>query len=229
MPPALSTAESIVKDNPWRLPLGYGMESLFFLYHSHCPNEVTTLEGADIIPDHSHNETFDLLITGGVLGLIFSLLLIVLAAYYVFKHIGLIKTGREKRLFSLLVRIGLIVGLGVSLILGKNLIFIGLGIPAGVILGLIAYVLYYGFRQQGSELDTESLPLSRILLIGVLCGIIAHFVEIQFGIGVTSTRLYFWACLALIGVLFIKLKNPFEAKEKSPSTSYFIIYGILVA
>ena len=45
---------------------------------------------------------------------------------------------------------------------------------------------------------SEEDQLRAYLLLGLLAAVIAHFVEINFGIAIAATRTYFWVYAALI-------------------------------
>ncbi|NIV37046.1 MAG: hypothetical protein GWN58_48740, partial [Anaerolineae bacterium] len=50
-------------------------------------------------------------------------------------------------------------------------------------------------------------------IIALVAAVIAHFVEIQFGIAIAATRTYFWVMAAMLVVLGTRLASlPVEAK-----------------
>jgi tetratricopeptide (TPR) repeat protein/O-antigen ligase len=225
-------AISIIKSSPSRLFFGYGLESLFPLYHQHTPSSFARFEG-NTIPDHSHNETFDMLITSGVLGVFVYLAIIFLVIYYALKYIGLIPSFSSRRLFILMMLVAVIVGALVPLVLQKAL-FLGLTVPFGFLAGFIFYLIMT-WKTENITLKGENL----FLLIGLICALMAHFSELQFGIGVTSTRLYFWVFIALILFIFkassyaqesTNLPSEVADKIKSIRTSLInqsVVYGLI--
>ncbi|MDI6733098.1 MAG: O-antigen ligase family protein, partial [Planctomycetota bacterium] len=184
-------AVSILKDSPERIAFGHGLESLFPLYHKHIPPAFGRFEGS-AIPDHSHNETFDILITSGFLGLLAYLVIISLLLYYVLARLGFFPSPYARRLFFISISGGFLIGLLLPLFLNK-VMFIGLTMPFGFLAGLIVYLLFTWQTERVKETPTQET----LLLIGLISAIIGHFVELQFGIGVTSTRLHFWVYIAL--------------------------------
>ena len=198
-------AIDILKSSPQRLAFGHGLESLFPLYHKHIPSSFGRYEGSSI-PDHSHNDTFDMLITSGILGLLAYLSIISLLIYYTFNRLGFFHSLYSIKLFILSLAGGVALGLLIPLIMGK-MIFIGIAIPFGFMAGLFSYLLMTWKTQPVS--DGNNL----LLLIGLLSAIIGNFAELQFGMGVTSTRLYFWVYIAIM--LFIINALP-QAKPASP-------------
>ncbi|MFH1231216.1 MAG: tetratricopeptide repeat protein [Planctomycetota bacterium] len=252
-------AVSIIKSSPARLFFGHGLESPFPLYHKYVPSSFARFEG-NSIPDHSHNETFDMLITSGVLGLFVYLAIIFMVIYYILKYIGLLPSFSSKRLFILMMLGGVVVGALVPLLLHKAL-FLGLTIPFGFLAGFIFYLVMTWKTEnisfppeadprltvgqvsqaQGSKKKTASEKGDNVfLLVGLICALLAHFSELQFGIGVTSTRLYFWVYMAII--LFILKAGsyaqettnlPSEAAEgiKSIRTNLInqsVVYGLII-
>jgi tetratricopeptide (TPR) repeat protein len=55
----------------------------------------------------------------------------------------------------------------------------------------------------------------RILLISLLSAIVAHFIEIQFGIAVVATRTYFWVYVALIIIVGFHLSGETGSDKRS--------------
>jgi len=89
----------------------------------------------------------------------------------------------------------------------------GVGIPAGMLLALVAYLIAHLFHQ---EKGRRKGSRNQILLIALLSAIVAHFVEIQFGIAITATRTYFWlyaALLAIIGHRWQQRPEPFGSAQ----------------
>src|SRR3989339_695109 len=176
------SAIDILKSSPQRLAFGHGLESLFPLYQKHIPSSFGRYEGSSI-PDHSHNDTFDMLITSGILGLLEYLSIISMLIYATFNRLGFFTSLYSRKLFILSLGGGLALGLIIPVILGK-MIFIGIAIPFGFMAGLFSYLLLTWKTQPVS--DGNNL----ILLVGLISAIIGNFAELQFGMGVTATRLY---------------------------------------
>ena len=103
----------------------------------------------------------------------------------------------RRTLFFALLAVGAIAATGVVIpTVGPH--FFGLAIPIGMVGGLFLYMVVYSFSVYWDS-ETVSQPHSHsILLVGILAAIVAHFVEIHFGIAIAATRLYFWAYLGLL-------------------------------
>ncbi|NIN07933.1 MAG: hypothetical protein GTO76_04530, partial [Planctomycetales bacterium] len=55
--------------------IGYGPESMHMAYNAFFPPQLAQLEARNASPDRSHNETWDALVTTGLIGLIVYLFL----------------------------------------------------------------------------------------------------------------------------------------------------------
>jgi O-antigen ligase/tetratricopeptide (TPR) repeat protein len=230
------SAETALKARPARLLTGYGFESIYPLYFKYNNPDIARYEQADNAADHSHNDTFDLLVTGGIPGLLLFMAIIAFAAYSVFKYLGLIQNKSRQLTFYGCIIGGLIISLVIAKISAEGILLFGLGIPGGMILGLGAYLLISIFGP--SAKTNTALTLSELLLIGLLCGIIAHFIEIQFGMGITTSRLYLWGFIGLIiGALQVSdyESKPKKKEEEIPSNPFnkiilwSVISGLAVA
>lgn len=172
--------------------IGYGPDTQYLVFQQHYPPALAaeTGYGGDTFIGRSHNETWDALVTGGLMGLILyqSVMLFVVAAGL--RGLGLLSTAVDRRwLIGLWVAGGLIGGVAAASI---ELRYLGLGLPAGTVMGLLAYLRRSTRRSSASVLTPD-----RWLLVVVLAGIIAHYVEIQLGIAVVTSRTLFWVLAAL--------------------------------
>ena len=187
--------------NPIRPLVGYGPESMWVTFNPFYPPDLAHLEARNASPDRSHNETFDALVITGLFGFLAYVFLFGSIFYYSLRWLGLIASARERGLF-----LGLIIGGGAlgavgPLLLEGTLRFLGVGIPAGFIFGFIVYVTLAAIRAR-SEGPTDPQPERTLFIIALLATIVAHFIEIHFGIAIAATRTYFWtlaAVLVLIG------------------------------
>ncbi|MEW5871411.1 MAG: hypothetical protein AB1894_19215 [Chloroflexota bacterium] len=184
--------------------IGYGPESMYVAYNSFYPPELTQVEKRNASPDRSHNETWDALVITGILGLVANLAIFGSVLYYALKWLGLVPGDRQRRLYLGLFLAG---GLLSSLVfvLWKGLPFLGVALPFGMMLGVIVYMLLVSLSSGFTtpQMAEQALEEKRraYILLGLLAAIMAHFVEVHFGIAVASTRTYFWAFTALLFVL----------------------------
>jgi len=190
--------------NPIRPLIGYGPEAMYMAYNRFYPPDLAHYEARNASPDRSHNETFDALVITGLIGFVVYMLLFASVFYQGLKWVGAIATRRQRDLF-----IGLWIGGGAAgaifFGLWQGAHFIGVGLPFGIMLGLASYLVLRAllFRQEEA---TESSPY-QLLLIGLISALMAHFVEIHFGIAIAATRTYFWTYAGLMVVMGYYLRS----------------------
>jgi tetratricopeptide (TPR) repeat protein len=192
-------ASDLLVSNPARALVGYGPETMYVAFNPYYPPELGQIEQRNAAPDRAHNETFDSLVMTGVLGFAAQTLLFLALFYYILQWLGLINTAGQRNLFIASILAGALGGAILPYLMDGTIRMSGVGLPAGIALGLIAYLLLYALThlkrtRVGNRLDS-------LLLIALLSGIIAHFVEIHFGIAIAATRLYFWIYAALAVVV----------------------------
>ncbi len=204
-------AVDMITSNPLRAIIGYGPETMFVAYNPFYPPELAHVEARTASPDRSHNETFDALVITGLLGFLAYMSVFGSLFYYGFKWLGLIRDARQRNLFF-----GLAAGGGLAsalfLWLWKGPEFIGVGLPLGIALGLAGYLVVAAFAFYRGEEDARS-DVYQPLLIALLSGLMAHFIEIHFGIAIAATRTYFWTYAALMVVIgcFLRRRPSVEA------------------
>lgn len=180
--------------------VGYGPESMYLVFGQAFPPELVSETGyaGNTLVGRSHNETWDSLVTGGVLGLgVYQLLFL---GFFVcgLRAIGFMPTDRERNgLIGLWVGLGLVGGL-VPVLLGQPE-YLGLGLPAGTLIALGLY-LVFAIRSNAPLRPTPVRCADQILVVALLAGVLSHYVEIQFSFEVAATRMLFWVFAGLVGV-----------------------------
>lgn len=179
--------------------IGYGPESMYVAYNRFYPPELAQVEKRNASPDRSHNETWDSLVMTGLLGLVVYLGLFGSVLYFGFKWLGLVRGARQRNLFLLLYLIG---GIASTLIfaLWKGVPYLGVALPFGLVLGVGVYLLLSSLVERFESAHTALEKTRQYILLGLIAAIVAHFVEINFGIAIAVTRLYFWT---FTGLLFL--------------------------
>ena len=180
--------------------IGYGPEGMYVAYNPFYPPELTQVEKRNASPDRSHNETWDSLVITGVLGLIVYLTLFGSVLYYGLKWLGLVRSDRQRYLY-----LGLYLGGGlvssIAFVMWQGVSYLGVALPFGMVMGVMAYLilssLFGGFQAP----PTLAEKLRAYILLGLLATIVAHFVEINFGIAIAATRTYFWTFSGLLLVV----------------------------
>jgi tetratricopeptide (TPR) repeat protein/O-antigen ligase len=209
--------------------IGYGPESMYVAYNPFYPPELTQVEKRNASPDRSHNETWDSLVITGVFGLVAYLTLFGAIFYYGLKWLGFITTSRQRILFlTLYVGGGILSALGFMLAMGTQ--FLGVALPFGMMLGVLVYLALVALSGRYERPQSVGGQLKAITIAALLAAVMAHFAEINFGIAIAATRLYFWvfaALLILVGYV-LPLHGSFDneqvesaesGKEKSPKTN----------
>lgn len=199
--------------NAIRALVGYGPESMFVVFNPFYVPELGRVEKRNASPDRSHNETWDALVTGGGLGLIVYLGLFGSIFYYGFKWLGFVSNHREKIIFWVLTISGGIAG-GLIATLWRGLPYIGIGLPFGFVFGLFLYLLVRVIIY-GNSFKPDDIGVARYILLAVLLtAILAHFIEINFGIAVVATRTYFWVYSGLLFVVGYVFTRNYEFEEE---------------
>jgi tetratricopeptide (TPR) repeat protein/O-antigen ligase len=213
-------AANMITADRIRAVIGYGPESMGLIFHLYIHPEWAALKGYEQVADRCHNETLDAWVTSGLIGLSAYLVLFGSIFYYGLKQLGLIANSRQRAFFVVTCLAGGFSGVLISWLVDGTLRWAGVGIPAGILLALVIYLMASlvevqssKFKAQSSNLQTPNkfgtpnsnlqLPTSnfQILLIILLSTLVAHFVEIQFGIAITATRTYFWIYAALLAII----------------------------
>ena len=196
---------NLIAANPIRAVIGYGPESMMVAFNPYFPPDLAPLL-PDATFDRAHNETLDVLATTGFIGFAVYLFLFGSIFYYGLKHLGLIESSWHRNLFILLYLVGGFTGGLLPWLLEGKWRFVGLGIPAGIIVALIVYLIAYILQPR----ERKAPKQLNLLLISLVSAIVAHFIEIQFGIAIAATRTYFWiyAALMLIVGSFLEKEPP---------------------
>jgi tetratricopeptide (TPR) repeat protein len=186
--------------NPIRPLVGYGPESMYVAYNPFYIPELAYVERRNASPDRSHNETWDSVVITGFLGMLVYIALFELVFYYGLKWLGVIASKRQQVWFFALSLGGGLLG-AIALSLWRGPAYLGVGIPFGILAGLIVYLMAIFFFAPQIVQPGESDLQRRLLLAALLAAIVAHFAEINFGIAIVSTRTHFWTYAALMLVI----------------------------
>ena len=181
--------------DPLRDIVGYGPDTMPLAYEPFYPAELPHYQHSDVTPDRAHNETFDALITTGVIGCAAELILFVAVFFHLLRWLGLIATPRQGRAFIGIILAGGGCGVIVPCLVDDSLRFSGVGVATGITLALVVYVMARASTTAGR--DVAAARPDRLLLAALLAAIVASFFESQVGIAVVTTRLY---CMAFAAV-----------------------------
>lgn len=189
-------AKDLFLSDPQRMVIGHGPETMHIVYNPFYPAELGSLESRNASPDRSHNETWDMLVQTGLIGLLAYLFLYASVFYVALRALGLVDGAGDRARF-----LGLWFGGGAALAAAfvalNGPAWFGVALPMGMVAGLGVYVFHKVMRGWAGPAD----PVRRLVLIGVLGGLVAHFVEIHFGIAIAATRTLFFTFAALLTVV----------------------------
>lgn len=182
--------------NVLRPLIGYGPESMFNAFAFVYPPELAHVEVRGSSADRSHNETMDSLVITGFLGFFAFYFLMISLFYYAIRWLGWMPDkAAQYRLIAFLI-IGGIVGAVIPYLVQGRFTFMPLGLPFGVMTGLIIYLVWQGFVAHG--FSGSKLPTYHLLTVGLLGAIIGHFIEVHFVFSIAATYTYFWAYAGLL-------------------------------
>ncbi len=204
-----------------RVPFGYGPETMWVAFNRFYPPDLAYHESRNASPDRSHNETFDSLVITGIFGFVAYMAVFISLFYFSLKWLGLIRSDRQRLALLALSLGGGVLGAVLSYVVQGSWILLGLALPTGLILGTILYITAAAIWNERQGLPM-ALDQRSILLITVLATVVAHFVEIHFGIAIAATRTYFWAWSAVLvvvglGLLQLGTSPVPQATEPGPS------------
>ncbi len=216
-------AAEMVRADPARTLIGYGPEAMHVGYNPFYPPDLAHYERRNASPDRSHNETWDALVFTGLVGLVIYLILFGAVFYYGLDYLGLIP--RRARGWIMGVYAAGIAVMCVAAVAAPSLwVAVSGMLIAGLVglyvvaLGALSFIRGLLKREETAQRDAWR----DLILIGLLSAIIAHFVEIQFGIAIASTKTHFWLLAGLLVVVgaFLAQEPTVAAKPQAvPATA----------
>ena len=209
--------------NFWRPLFGYGPESMYVAYNRFYPPELATVEARNASPDRSHNETFDAFVITGLAGFFAWQILYISVFYYGFSYLGVVGSRRDSVVLIGSWIGGALVGALLS-VTALDPIYLGVTIPLGTIFGLVLYLFYYAIssrpKQSADGVDRQGVSAfqtDHLLINALLAAVLAHYVEVHFGIAIVSTRLEFFLIVAMVFVEVYKLPQWWEVAQEALS------------
>jgi tetratricopeptide (TPR) repeat protein len=204
--------------NMLRPIVGYGPESMYVAYNSFYPPLLGHYESRTASPDRSHNETMDSLVTKGLLGFVAYLWLFGGVFIFGLRQLGFIPDDKRRNLLIGLMAGGAIVACAIVIpLIGPH--FFCIAIPIGIVGGIFFYLVAFGFSRWGADEEVEIHP-HFVLLMGILSAIVAHFVEINFGIAIAATRTTFWSYAGIMVVTGLNLIHQRDEQREPYSNKH---------
>lgn len=195
--------------NVLRPLVGYGPESMWVAYNRFYPADLAHYESRNASPDRSHNETFDTLVRGGLLQFAAQIFLYTSVFYFALRWLGLMRGKGRRNLFVALLAAGGGLGVIIPVIFDHSLRLAGIGLPVGLILGVIIYLTADLLLQGRTEMAArEADPAARatdghrqLTILALFAAVVAHFTEVHFGIAIAATLTHFWVLAAALVVV----------------------------
>ena len=122
--------------------------------------------------------------------------------YFGFKWLGVLTSNRDRNLLiGFWIGFGFLVAILFNNALGSE--YLGVAFPFGSILGLILYLIYFALFGESPEDAASKRPFAtnRMLMVALVSAILAHYVEIHFGIAIASSRTHFFLYVGLMLVI----------------------------
>ncbi|MCB0166676.1 MAG: tetratricopeptide repeat protein, partial [Anaerolineae bacterium] len=184
--------------NTIRPLIGYGPESMFNAFAFVYPPDLAHVELRGSSADRSHNETMDSLVITGLFGFLAFYFVMISLFYYAVRWLGWVPDKAARyRLIAFLI-CGGIIGAIIPYLAQGEFTFMPLGLPFGVMSGLVLYLVWQGFIGPKISPEVSQLPTYTLLVIGLLGAIIGHFIEVHFVFSIAATYIYFWAYAGLL-------------------------------
>ncbi len=201
--------------NAIRPLVGYGPESMFVAYNRFYPPDLAHYEARNASPDRAHNETFDALAMTGWIGFFSYMFLFASLFYYGLKWLGFATDRRQRIIYIILWILG-----GVLFAVGARLLegtwrFSGVALAVGITFGFLTYLVIHALAQRTKREVYDVSFRDQILLIALFSAIVAHFIEIHFGIAIAATRTYFWLYCALLVITGLSLWERTETEASA--------------
>ena len=205
--------------------IGYGPESMWVAYNRFYPPDLAHYEARNASPDRSHNETFDTLVRGGIIQFAAQLFLYVSIFYYSLRWLGLMQGRKRRNLFVASLIAGGALGVIVPLIFDGSFRLAGIGLPAGLVSGMIVYVTADLLLSRQGDINVtadgsvkQTRGRRQLLILVLFAAIVAHFVEVHLGIAIASTLTLFWVLagtLVAVGMGWIEDEDQVKVEVKA--------------
>jgi tetratricopeptide (TPR) repeat protein/O-antigen ligase len=181
--------------------IGNGPETFAIAVNRFVSPRLGQLEDRAATPDRAHNEAFDLMVMQGLLGVIVWLGVLGTVISGGLRQLGLIDSSRESARFWLVFLGGSALGSAAPWLASGEATLSGVGLSVGLVLGLALFVTLQSLLRSRRGVFARSASPVDALVVALLATVVAHIVEVQVGIAVTTTRLYFWFLAAALVVL----------------------------
>ncbi len=193
--------------------VGYGPDTMRDAFMTFAPPALAHLDGRPV--DRAHNAVLDALVHTGGLGLLASLALLTSVVTCGLTALGMVTRPSRPAILALWLGGGVVGGLASDLADGSWRM-VGVAVSAGMLFGFVVYVVWVA-RGRGSHPDPPATP-DRLIASGLLAGVLAHFVETQFGLATIATETAFWVFAAALAAIVQRAGVPgWSDGEREPT------------
>jgi len=154
-------AAKMIATDGIRALIGYGPETMGLIFHPYIHPDWAAMKNYKEVADRCHNETLDAWVTTGLIGLSAYLVFFGSIFYYGLKQLGLIASSRQRTFFVVTCLSGGLSGVLISWLVEGTLRWAGVGIPAGILLALVIYLMTSLFRQR-AEPNPSTTPFDKL-------------------------------------------------------------------
>ncbi len=213
--------------------VGYGPESMYLVFERYYPPALTVVNNipSNTMVGRSHDEAWDVIVTGGFFGFLADQIFFFCLFLYGFRYIGLVSGDHDRNRFGALWFGFMLAGGLLPILIGRP-DFGGVGAGTGNVLALITYLTYAAWRPQDRVVENALSRADEITLAAIFAGVLAHYVEIQFGFAISATSLLLWVLAALlVGLGSGQVVEEEAAPVSSPGTvaSYALMAALAIA
>ena len=187
------SAIELLRQQPMRALIGYGPDTIRFTLGRYQPAAVRKLEGP-ATADRAHNGVLDTVLTVGLVGLLGQTLFVGTICLCAMRRLGLVTSGRDASFLAASIAASLIVCFGFAYRLDHSGGLLPIAWSGGLVAGMLSYLMGRGLLRR------SVVPWSAVALqqAAFMAGVVAHYAEVQTGIGSATSELYFWLFAAMI-------------------------------
>lgn len=179
----------------WRWLTGFGLDTAYLAYYPHINTEAAKAFGNyQYLLDRLHNETLETLLAVGIPGLLSELALFATVLHYVLQKLGLIVARMHSLWYLLALGLGVAAGSTISL---RHVMLLPLGLSLGLAAGGIVFAAVQVWRRMRAAESAPPADALQLVLAAIAAALVGSWVELQFGIPTTATRLHLFAFAAL--------------------------------
>lgn len=201
-------AEAVVdRVNPIRPLVGYGPEMMSNAFAFSYPPELAQVETRGATVDRNHNETMDVWLNSGLLGVIAFYSWLICLIQTACTHLRFLPHPQTRGWWLTACLIGgalsgMLIAWGLDDEGNRFTLLLSLGLPYGLLGGLAGYLIGHSLSQTNRpQPDSDRPPWVDVRFVGLFAGFISYWVIAHFQFSIVSTYLYAWVYAGMLGAL----------------------------